>query len=145
MSALSEQECQNELLKNIDLNISIVAENKVEPSSDGWTVGQDIWNIFQFLHWKISAYIVCRMGKKKTLAWHILSAWKRKKIKSKGYLCSDSIFTKRIKNTFTIKAKCSASMKKIKRDVVVAYARKTSRVERAKCSCPAGWLVTAIM
>ena len=31
MSALSEQECQNGLLKNIDLNISIVVENKVEP------------------------------------------------------------------------------------------------------------------
>ena len=34
MSALSEQECQNELLKNINLNISTVVENKVEPSSD---------------------------------------------------------------------------------------------------------------
>ena len=31
---LSKQECQNELLKNIDLNISIVVESKVEPSSD---------------------------------------------------------------------------------------------------------------
>ena len=36
MSALSEQECQNELLKNIYLNISIVVENKMEPSSDKW-------------------------------------------------------------------------------------------------------------
>ena len=34
MSALSEQECQNDLLKNIDLNISIAAENKMKPSSD---------------------------------------------------------------------------------------------------------------
>ena len=38
MSTLSEQECQNELLKNIDLNICIVVEDKVEPSSDEcWT------------------------------------------------------------------------------------------------------------
>ena len=38
MSALSEQECQNELLKNIDLNISIAVENKMEPSSNEcWT------------------------------------------------------------------------------------------------------------
>ena len=35
MSALSsEPECQNDLLKNIDLNINIAAENKMEPSSD---------------------------------------------------------------------------------------------------------------
>ena len=38
MSALSEQECQNELLKNIDLNIRIIVKSKVEPSSDEcWT------------------------------------------------------------------------------------------------------------
>ena len=35
MSALSEQECQNELLKNI--NIIIVFESKVEPSCECWT------------------------------------------------------------------------------------------------------------
>ena len=36
--ALIEQEYQNELLKKIDLNISAVVENKVEPSSnDCWT------------------------------------------------------------------------------------------------------------
>ena len=29
-------------------------------------------------------------------------------------------------------------MKKIKRDVLVTLTRKTSRVEKAKCSCPAG-------
>ena len=61
-----------------------------------------------------------------------------RKFKNEGYLCSDSIFTKCTKNTFTIKAKCCASMKKIKRDVVVTLTRKTSRVEKAKCSCPAG-------
>ena len=36
MSLLSEQEYQNELLKNIDLNISIIVENKTELSSDKW-------------------------------------------------------------------------------------------------------------
>ena len=41
-------------------------------------------------------------------------------------------------NTFTIKAKCSVSMEKIKRDVVVTLTRKTSGVEKARCSCPVG-------
>ena len=62
----------------------------------------------------------------------------RGKFKNKVYLCPDSIFTKCVKNTFTIKAKCCASMKKIKRVVVVTLTRKTSTVEKAKCSCPAG-------
>ena len=35
-----------------------------------------------------------------------------RKLKNEGYLCTDAIFTKSTKNTFTIKAKCSASMKK---------------------------------
>ena len=34
MSALSEQGCQNELQKNIDLNINRAVENKVEMLSD---------------------------------------------------------------------------------------------------------------
>ena len=34
------------------------------------------------------------------------------KFKNEGYLCTDAILTKCTKNTFTIKAKCSASMKK---------------------------------
>ena len=61
-----------------------------------------------------------------------------RKFKNEGYLCTDSVFSKCAKNTFTIKAKCSASMKKIKRDVAVTLTRKTSRVEKAKCSCPVG-------
>ena len=42
------------------------------------------------------------------------------------------------KNTFTIKVKCSVSMKKMKKDVVVTLKRKSSRVEKVKFSCPTG-------
>ena len=48
-----------------------------------------------------------------------------------------SICKKCTNNTFTIKAKCSASSKNIKIDVVT-LTRITSRVEKAKYSCPAG-------
>ena len=60
-----------------------------------------------------------------------------RKFKNEGYLSPYSIFTKCTKNTFTIKVKCSASMKKMKRDVVT-LTRKTSRVGKAKCNCLAG-------
>ena len=131
MSALSEQECQNELLKNIDLNISIVVENKVELSSDEcWTRRLKHLPVFTLkdinLH-RLSNGKDKNTGISKTLE-------RGKKLKNEGYLCSDSIFTECTKNTFTTKVKCSASMKKIKRDVVVTHTRKTSRVEKAKCS-----------
>ena len=53
-----------------------------------------------------------------------------RKFKNECYLSLDSIFTKRTKNTFTIKAKFSASLKKIKRDVAVTLARKIFRAEK---------------
>ena len=61
-----------------------------------------------------------------------------RKVKNEGYLCTDPIFTKCTRNALTMKAKCSASKKKIKRDIVVTIPRKTSKVEKAKCSCLGG-------
>ena len=49
MSALSEEGCQNELLKYIDLNIGIVVETKWN-CHQMMNVGQDVWVIFQFLN-----------------------------------------------------------------------------------------------
>ena len=61
-----------------------------------------------------------------------------KKIKKRRLLVLRfSICKKCANNTFTIKAKCSASSKNIKIDVVI-LTRITSRVEKAKYSCPAG-------
>ena len=61
-----------------------------------------------------------------------------KKIKKRRLLVLRfSICKKCTNNTFTIKAKCSASSKNIKIDVVT-LTRITSRVEKAKYSCPAG-------
>ena len=120
MSTLSQQECQNELLKNIDLNICIVVENKVEPSSD------ECWTCLKHLPVLIFKYInlhrLSSGNHKSTVIFKTLETGR--KIKNEGYLSLDSIFTKRTKNTFTIKAKCSASLKKIKRDVVVTLNKK---------------------
>ena len=116
MSTLSEQECQNELLKNIDLNICIVVENKVEPSSDEcWTRYSKHLPVLKFKY--INLHRLSSGNHKSTVIFKTLETGR--KIKNEGYLSLDSIFTKRTKNTFTIKAKCSASLKKIKRDVVV--------------------------
>ena len=137
MSALSEPECKNKLLKDIGLNISVVVENKVEPSSN------ECWKHHKMFETSSSFYIK-RYQRTSFVDWKnkntvISKTLERgRKFKNEGYLCLDSIFTKCAKNTFAIKAKCSASMKKIKKGVVVTLTGKISRVEKIKCSCPAG-------
>ena len=127
MSALSEQECQNELLKNIDLNISTVVENKVEPSSDEcWTRCLKHLPVLIFKY--INLHRLSSGNDKSTVIFKTLETGR--KFKNEGYLSSDSIFTKRTNNTSTIKSKCSTSMKKIKRDVVVTLTRKIFRAEK---------------
>ena len=126
MSALSEQECQNELLKNIDLNISIVVENKVEPSShECWTRCLKHLPVLIFKY--INLHRLSSGNDKSTVIFKTLETGR--KFKNEGYLSLDSIFTKRTKNTFTIEAKCSASLKTIKKDVVT-LARKIFRAEK---------------
>ena len=112
MSALSEQERLNELLKNKDLNISIVVEIKIEPSSDEcWTRCLKHLPVFTL---KDINLIVLSSGKDKNTV--ISKTLERgRKFKNEGYLTSDAIFTKCTKNTFTIKAKCCASVKKVKK------------------------------
>ena len=127
MYMLSEQECQNELLKNIDLNICIVVENKVEPSSDEcWTRCLKHLPVLIFKY--INLHRLSSGNDKSTVIFKTLETGR--KFKNGGYLSLDSIFTKRTKNTFTIEAKCSASLKKIKRNVVVTLTRKIFRVEK---------------
>ena len=126
MYMLSEQECQNELLKNIDLNICIVVENKVEPSSDEcWTRCLKHLPVLIFRY--INLHRLSSGNDKSTVIFKTLETGR--KFKNEGYLSLDSIITKRTKNTFTIEAKCSASFKKIKRDVVT-LARKIFRAEK---------------
>ena len=119
MSTLSQQEYQNELLKIIDFNISIVVENKVEPSSDKCCLKH------------LPVFTL------KDINVHRLSSGRDKNAAISKTLVYRFNTSKYTKNTFTIKAKCSASMKKIKRDVAVTLTRKTSIVEKAKCSFPA--------
>ena len=135
MSALSKQECQNELLKNIDLNITIVVENKLEPSSDQCST-RCLKNLPVFILKDINLHRLSNGKDRNTVISKTLE--RRRKFKNEDYLRSDSIFTKCSKNTFPIKARCNATIKRIKRDVAVTLTRKTSRVEKAKCSCPAG-------
>ena len=126
MSTLSEQECQNELFKNIDLNICIVVENKVEPSSDEcWTRCLKHLPVLVFRY--ISLHRLSSGNDKSTVIFKTLETGR--KFKNEGYLSLDSIFTKRTKNTFTIEAKCRASLKTIKKDVVT-LARKIFRAEK---------------
>ena len=117
------------------MNISIVVENKVEPSSNECET-RCLKYLPVFTLKDINLHRLSSGKGKNTVISKTLE--RGRKFKNEGYLCSDSIFTKCTKNTFTIKGKCCASMKKIKRDVVVTLTRKTSRVEKAKCSCPAG-------
>ena len=126
MSTLSEQECQNELFKNIDLNICLFVENKVEPSSDEcWTRCLKHLPVLIFRY--INLHRLSSGNDKSTVIFKTLETGR--KFKSEGYLSLDSIFTKRTKNTFTIEAKCSASLKTIKKDVVT-LARKIFRAEK---------------
>ena len=85
MSALSEQECQNELLKNININIIIVFESKVEPSCECWTrylkhppvFALKVTNLHGLSSEKDKNFVISE-----TLE-------KGRQFKNKGYLCSD--------------------------------------------------------
>ena len=120
---------------NIDLNISIVVENKVEPSSDK-CMTRCLKHLQDFTLKDINLHRLSSGKDKNTVISKTLK--RGRKFKNEGHLCTDSIFTLCTKNTFTIKAKYSASIKKIKRDAVVTLTIKKSRVEKTKCSCPAG-------
>ena len=69
----------------------------------------------------------------------------KEKIKNEGYLCTDLIFTKCTKNTFTIKAKCSASMKKIKRCFSNTYKKNIQSRKGQNAAVPLVLVVTAII
>ena len=58
--------------------------------------------------------------------------------KQERYLTSDTIYTARKGRFFLAKCCCRASMKKVKRNVLVHISRRTSLVEKASCTCPAG-------
>ena len=58
--------------------------------------------------------------------------------KQERYLTSDTLYTARKGHFFLAKCCCRASMKKVKRNVLVHISRRTSVVEKASCTCPAG-------
>ena len=58
--------------------------------------------------------------------------------KQERYLTSDTLYTARKGHFFLAKCCCRASMKKVKRNVLVHISRRTSLVEKASCTCPAG-------
>ena len=54
------------------------------------------------------------------------------------YISTDSIFIKTVQNTFSVKGTCRASMKKEFRKMNVTLNKKTGKVIKAHCTCPAG-------
>ena len=91
MSALSAQQCQNELLKNIDLNFSIIVENKVGPSSDEcWT--RRLKHLLVFKLKDINMHRLSNGNDESTVIPKTLE--RGRKFKNEGYLCTNLIFTK---------------------------------------------------
>ena len=114
------------IIKKYRFEIYIVVENKVEPSSDEcWTGCLKHLPVLIFRY--INLHRLSSGNDKSTVIFKTLETGR--KFKNEGYLSLDSIFTKRTKNTFTIEAKCSASLKTIKKDVVT-LARKIFRAEK---------------
>ena len=58
--------------------------------------------------------------------------------KQERYLTSDTLYTARKGHFFLAKCCYRASMKKVKGNVLVHISRRTSLVEKASCTCPAG-------
>ena len=71
------------------LNVGMVVENKVEPSSDDecWTRRSKYFPVFTL---KISIYVVYLVEKIKTVIYKLLE--KGRKSKNEGYLHTNSIF-----------------------------------------------------
>ena len=58
--------------------------------------------------------------------------------KQERYLTSDTLYTARKGHFFLAKCCCRTSMKNEKRNALVNISRRTSLVEKASCTCPAG-------
>ena len=59
--------------------------------------------------------------------------------KQERYLASDTLYTARNGHFYLAKCCCCrASMKKVKRNVLVHIRKRTSLVEKASCTCPSG-------
>lgn len=84
MSALSEQECPNELLKNINVNIIIVFESKVEPSCECWTRYLKHPPVFALKDTNLHGF-----SSEKDNSVIPKTLEKGRQFKNKGYLCSD--------------------------------------------------------
>ena len=66
------------------------------------------------------------------------TAYRRKFFKQERFISSDTIYTAQNRKFLLVKCLCKASMKKLNRHVTVHINRKTSAVEKASCTCPAG-------
>ena len=126
MSALSNYE--RELLKNIDEDIDIIVEGISNTTrtneKDSWS--KSLKNLPVFTIKEINQHRLSS-GKRKGSA--ISKTLERgRKFKEERYI--SSVVTKFTDKSFMVKAKCQASMKRLKRDVQVTINRKTSKIEK---------------
>ena len=128
---MAQSECLSAiLLNNFQTRIDIVLENE---NSTGWI--KDLTNMPVFTIKEIEEHRI--MSGKKGKA--IMKTMDRgRKFQEERYISTDSIFTKTAKNTFSVKGTCRASMKKEFRKMNVTLNRKTGKVIKAHCTCPAG-------
>ena len=118
------------LLNNLEKRIDIVLENE---DSTGWV--KDLVNMPVFTIKEIEEHRIMIGKKGKAI---IKTIDRGRKFKEEGYISTDSIFSKTVENTFSVKGTCRASMKKEFRKMNVTLNRKTGKVIKAHCACPAG-------
>ena len=92
------------LLNNLEKRIDIVLENE---DSTGWV--KDLVNMPVFTIKEIEEHRIMSGKKGKAI---IKTIDRGRKFKEEGYISTDSIFSKTVENTFSVKGTCRASMKK---------------------------------
>ena len=136
MAAASENDVIGILLSDIDLDINIIREKdeSTEQAELDWSKSLKFMPVFTITD--IETHRLSS-GKQKGVA--IAKTLDRgRKFKEERYLSSDTIYTKHDQTHFFVKAQCKASMKKVKRHILLSLNIKTSKVAEAKCNCPAG-------
>ena len=118
------------LVNNLDKNIEIFVVKKDQEAWSKSLKELPLFTIKEIEHYRLKS------GKNQHSI--IKTRDRGRKFKEERYLTSGDIYTKANKNTITIKGKCKASMKKEFRNMNVIIDRKTSKVIKGHCTCPAG-------
>jgi len=132
-STLQEDDILNYLVNNLEVNIEIFVEKAEKNEQESWS--KSLKELPLFTIKEIERFRI-HSGKNKHSI--IKTIERGRKFKEERYITSGDIFTKVNKNTITIKGKCKASMKKEFRNMYVIIDKKSSKVIKGHCTCPAG-------